>query len=131
MRKLIFCFLLFPVLLNAQSLEYAIFGNADDTCAVVTIGNGDLFTGLLVPDDIISDTLRFLTSLDGVTWWPVHDPTAATQLTYYVEVDTTVAYYLPLDKEVFMNFRRLRIQLDAVSSTAEDTVIVLYNDNWW
>jgi hypothetical protein len=131
MKKLAFIFLLLPVCLQAQGFKDAIFASLADTSSAVTIGKNDLFTGLIIPDNVNSDSLHFQTSRDGTTWYEVHDPRPDSLKTYYVKVDTTNAIYLPLDKEVFMGLRRLKVVLDGDSNAAADTFKVAYKDNGW
>lgn len=134
--KLILLMLLLPVLVQAQGIKNATFGNAADTSSAVVIDKKDVFTGLIVPDDINSDSLRFLVSDDGTTYYNLYRPGQAaavnahvdsTNIYYLVVADTSTAYYTVLPSELFRGFRRLKIVLDAtVSSAADDVIKVMH-----
>ena len=133
MRKLVLVFLLLPVLSYGQNLSYAIFDSAAVTSSAVTIGNGGLFTGLVIPDaGLNSDSLMFLASRDGTNFYELHDARADSAKRYYVKVDTTNAIYLPLDPDNFINIRRLKVVVDDSSSANQDTIQVVWQDkSWW
>lgn len=132
-RFLVILFLTMPGLTWSQSVGYAIFGNAADTSSAVVIGQDDLFAGLLIPDDVDSDTLYFLGSRDGTNYYPIQDNDPDSTKLYYVLVDTTQKSFVPLDANVFWSFRRLKIVADDVTSASNDTVDVVYKSrkSWW
>ena len=128
---LLFC----PIISQAQGVKYAVFGNAADTSNACIIGNGDLFTGLEIPDDIDSDSLRFLVSRDGTNYYNLLAPTSQyisgidSASVYYVIIDTTNACIVSLNKNVFRNIRRLKIITDDATSASSDTIEVIYADD--
>jgi len=137
MKKLLLILILclLPVCLSAQSLRLATFGNAADTSDALVIGNHDLFTGLIVPDDIDSDSLRFLVSQDGSNYFNLYRHMSvlggngrrdSTSIYYLVVGDTTTAYYTSLPEEVFKNIRKMKIITDDVTSASDDIIRVLY-----
>ena len=137
MKKLILILLLLPVILPAQSLKNAIFGNAATVSNAVVIPNGALFTGLYIPDDIDSDAITFTVSRDGTNYFnlqrtrPVLNGTTANDSSgvyTIIPADTSVAYYVTLPEEIFRNIRRMKITLDAASSASEDTVQVVWKE---
>ena len=146
MRKLIIPMLilmLLPVLVSAQSIKYAIYGNAASLSNALTIDNGGLFTGMIVPDDIDSDAITFTISQDGTNFYKLQrtrpsdgGTTAVDSSGVYtiIPADTSVIYYVNFPAEIFRNIRKMKIKLDANTSSAQDTIIVFWqpkSSRWW
>ena len=142
MRKmiLVLAFLLVPMFVQAQSLKLAIFGNAAATSNALVIGNKDLFTGLIVPDDINSDLITFSASFDGTNYYPLFSPfksgvttlgiaSDSTDVYSLAIADTLEVYFTTLPERVFRNIRRIKIILDANTSASQDTILVMYRSN--
>ena len=137
MKKIFLILLLLPICLSAQSIKLAIYGNAASLSNALTIDNGGLFTGMIVPDDINSDAITFTVSQDGTNFYKLHRvrPTldfpsnaAVDSFDVYIMIpaDTSVVYYVNFPPEIFQNIRKMKIKLDANTSSAQDTIIVLW-----
>ena len=130
-------------LLQAQSIKYAIYGNAASLSNALTIDNGGLFTGMIVPDDINSDAITFTISQDGTNFYKLQRTrptlggnTAADSSGVYtiIPADTSVIYYVNFPAEIFRNIRKMKIKLDANTSSSQDTIIVFWqpkSSRWW
>lgn len=123
MKQLILIFSLLPFLVYAQQFKNVRFDTSATTSEAVTIYDGDrYYLGALLLPQSFADSLSFQVSRDGTNWYTMHDPDADSSEVYYVEVDSSAARCVVLDKDVFSLFRRLKVITDVTTSAAWDTV---------